>query len=349
MACARARSAPVRCRRRGARAGDSSRGKAGVPLIPTLARMPVLVLSPHSRCNCRCLMCDIWKGTDAREISAEDLERHIASIEKLGVEWAVFTGGEPLMHSDLFRLCEILRQRGIRITVLSSGLLLERHASALVSFVDDVIVSLDGPPEVHDRIRGVPSAYRMLEAGVQALHRLKPDFPVSARCTVQRANCSRLRDTVAAARGLGLSGISFLAADTTSSAFNRPSGWPAERLAGVALSSEETALLEAEIESLIGECATAGDGFVAEGPEKLRKIVRRSHTPVCNAPWVSVVVEADGVVRPCFFHPPIGQVNAENTLLDVINGTKAIEFRAALDVASNPICRRCVCSLNWKQ
>jgi Fe-coproporphyrin III synthase len=260
----------------------------------------------------------------------------------------VFTGGEPLMHSDLFRLCEILRRRGIRVTVLSSGLLIERHARAIVANVDDVIVSLDGPPEVHDRIRGIPSAFRMVQAGVQALHRLKPDFRVSARCTVQRANCSSLRDTVAAARRIGLGGISFLAADLTSTAFNRPSGWPPERQAAVELSGEEMALLESEIEFLIQECEKDGDGFVAEGPEKLRKIIHRFHAPLCNAPWVSVVVEADGIVRPCFFHPPIGQVDAANTLLDVINGPQATKFRAALDVASNPVCRRCVCSLNWR-
>jgi len=294
-------------------------------------------------------MCDIWKNTDAREISAEDLERHVASIERLGVEWAVLTGGEPLMHADLFRLCEILRHRRIRVTLLSSGLLIERHARAIVAGLDDVIVSLDGPPEVHDRIRGIPFAFRMLRAGVQALHRLKPDFHVSARCTVQRANYANLRDTVAAARRIGLAGISFLAADVTSTAFNRPSGWSSDPRAGVALSGDDRALLESEIELLIQQCEKDGDGFVAEPPEKLRKLVRRSHAPVCNAPWVSVVMEADGTVRPCFFHSPIGQVHAGNTLLDVINGPRAIEFRATLDVASNPVCRNCVCSLNWKR
>jgi MoaA/NifB/PqqE/SkfB family radical SAM enzyme len=234
------------------------------------------------------------------------------------------------------------------VTLLSSGLLIERHARAIVEGIDDVIVSLDGPPEVHDRIRGIPLAFRMLTAGVQALHRLKPDFPVSARCTVQRANRANLRDTVAAARRIGLAGISFLAADVTSTAFNRPAGWPPERHAGVALSSDDSAVLESEIELLIQQCEADGDGFVAEPPEKLRKLVRRSKAPACNAPWVSVVMEADGTVRPCFFHSPIGQVHAGNTLLDVINGPRAIEFRATLDVASDPVCRNCVCSLNWK-
>src|SRR5450631_4652601 len=107
-----------------------------------LERLPILVLEPHNRCNCRCVMCDIWKIADAREIGAAELERHLADIERLGVEWVVFTGGEPLMHSDLFRLATMLRARRIRTTILSTGLLLERYAERIVESTDEVIVSL---------------------------------------------------------------------------------------------------------------------------------------------------------------------------------------------------------------
>jgi Fe-coproporphyrin III synthase len=319
-------------------------------MSPHLARLPILILSPHSRCNCRCVMCDIWKVTDAAEISADDLERHVASIEGMGVEWAVFSGGEPLMHSDLFRLCAILRRRGIRLTILSTGLLLERHAHAIVTHVDDVIVSLDGPREIHDRIRRVPGAFDRLAAGVRSIRSLRPDFPIAARCTVQRLNCSSLRATVMSAREIGLNGISFLAADLTSTAFNRPAPWTPERQSSVGLATEDLAALESEIESII--LANQCEGFVAESPEKLRKIVRHfsgeATAPLCNAPWVSVVVEADGVVRPCFFHPPIGKIDDRASLMDVVNSAKAIAFRESLDVAANPTCRHCVCSLNYK-
>src|SRR6266404_3200661 len=177
--------------------------------------IPILILYPHSRCNCRCVMCDIWKTTDAREITVADVDRHAADIESLGVRWVVFSGGEPLMHSDLFRLCARLRQLEVKLTMLSTGLLLEKHAQAIVEHVDEVIVSLDGPQDVHDRIRRVPSAFDRMRAGVRALHQLQPDFPVAARCTVQKHNYGSLAATVNAARELGLRSISFLAADLT--------------------------------------------------------------------------------------------------------------------------------------
>ena len=56
----------------------------------TLNSLPVLILNPHSRCNCRCTMCDIWKTTEAQEISVHDLKRQLESIERLRVQWVVF-------------------------------------------------------------------------------------------------------------------------------------------------------------------------------------------------------------------------------------------------------------------
>jgi len=309
------------------------------------------VLDPHARCNCRCVMCDIWKTTDAREISVAELERHLGAIERLGVEWVVFSGGEPLLHSDLFQLARRLRRSGIRTTLLSTGLLLERHAARVAEDIDDVIVSLDGPPDVHDQIRRVPGAFQRLAAGVRALEQRRPGYPVAARCTVQALNAQHLRATVETARQLGLRALSFLAADLSSTAFNRPEPWPAQRQASIA---PDPAVLEQEVEALIA--AYPSDGFVAERPEKLRRLVAhfRAHqglephvAPRCNAPWVSAVIEPNGDVRPCFFHPPVGNLSAV-ALDEVVNGPRAVAFRQNLRVADNPICQQCVCSLHWE-
>jgi Fe-coproporphyrin III synthase len=321
---------------------------------PVLQSLPVLIMYPHNRCNCRCVMCDIWKTDTVQEISAAELERHGEDIARLHVEWVVFSGGEPLMHSDLFRLCRFLRERKIHTTLLSTGLLIERNANQIVECVDDVIVSLDGPPEIHDAIRRVPGAFDRLAVGVAALHRTKPEFAVSARSTVQSRNCDRLRDIVETARCLGLKSLSFLAADVSSEAFNRPVVWNAQRQNQVALGADQLSALETEVDALIdsGVCG----GFVVETPAKLRRIVDhfRAHldlrlpvAPRCNAPWVSAVLESDGTVRPCFFHHPIGTVAQGASLLEVLNGPEAVSFRLGLDVSTNAICQRCVCSLNY--
>jgi Fe-coproporphyrin III synthase len=321
---------------------------------PIIESLPVLILSPHPRCNCRCLMCDIWKESAQSGMSAAQFDQYLADIKRLSVEWVVFSGGEPLMHSDLFRFSASLRSLGIRTTVLSTGLLLAEHACRIVENVDDVIVSLDGPPAIHDRIRRVKGACEKLAQGVRAIHQIDHLFPISARCTVQKANHSSLRATANAARAMGLNSISFLAADVTSEAFNRPGGWDAPRQQKVALDESEIAVLEHELDQMCSEWS--GTAFLREDRTKLARIALhyRAHlglsapvAPECNAPWASAVVEADGTVRPCFFHRVVGTVNGLS-LAQVLNGPEAVQFRRNLDVATNPVCQRCVCSLNWQ-
>ena len=325
-------------------------------MTATLERLPILVLEPHGRCNCRCVMCDIWKTTEAREITAAELERHLGDISRLGVEWVVFSGGEPLMHSDLFQLARLLRPRGIRTTVLSTGLLINRNAALILEYVDDLIVSLDGPEDVHDQIRRVDGAWRTLASGVERLHSLRPEFPVAGRCTVQSLNCASLIDTVHAARDMGLSSLSFLAVDVHSTAFNHVNGLTVLRQSGLVVSIEQLPVLASQIEMIIDQGYSGG--FVLESPVKLRRIMHhfRCHwnmgnyvAPPCNAPWTAAVVEADGSVRPCFFHPPIGSIRSGDTLVSILNGPPAVRFRSALDVRSDRICQRCVCSLDWRE
>lgn len=320
-----------------------------------VSTVPVLVISPHNQCNCRCAMCDIWRIREPLQLTPADLEAQIDSLRKMKVQWVAFSGGEAQLNPHIFTLAAMLHREGIRVTLLTAGLLLEQHAEEIASNMDDVTVSLDGPPRLHNAIRRVSGAFERLEAGIRAIRRLRPDMPISARCTVQKANHLDLCQTAQSARELGLNSISFLAADITSTAFNRPDGWSSVQQSRVALDALEVEQLATEMEQLIGQyCVEERAGFVLENANKLRKIVAHFRAylgqvqpvaPLCNAPWVSAVIEASGDVRPCFFHPAFGNIH-EKPLTEILNGAAALQFRAKLDVAANPTCRRCVCSLH---
>src|SRR5262245_21866527 len=174
----------------------AERGGAPLPRIDPIARLPILILYPHSRCNCRCLMCDIWREKRKEELTAEDVDRWLPEWRALGVHRGVLSGGGALPHSHLWGLCAPprrparrgapLRRAGIGVTLLSTGLLLARDVGNLVRFCDDVVVSLDGPREVHDRIRNLPRAFDKLTEGVAAVRAADPRVVVSGRCVVQR-------------------------------------------------------------------------------------------------------------------------------------------------------------------
>jgi Fe-coproporphyrin III synthase len=320
-------------------------------------QLPVVVLAAHNQCSCRCLMCDIWRIRDSEEITPQDLERLVAPFRKFGVRWVVFTGGEPQRNARLFTLADMLRREGIRTTILTAGLLLQPQAEQIARTIDDIIISLDGPPRVHDEIRRVPRAFARIAAGVRSLRGHRPEIVIRARCTIQKKNHQHLRALISAAKEIGLNSVSFLPVDVISSAFNRPEAWSRQRQDEVALTAEEVAVLAEEVEGLIREHEPDFDsGFLIETPVKLRRLVsyfraqlgEAEHVaPHCNAPWVSAVIEADGNVRPCFFHASIGNIR-ESTFDDIINGPSALRFRSSLDIPTNPVCRSCVCSLYMK-
>jgi Fe-coproporphyrin III synthase len=323
-----------------------------------LVSLPILLLNVHENCNCRCLMCDIWKRPAGSELEPASITRHRDSIRALGVRQVVLTGGEPLLHSDFDALCGFLKSCEVRVTLLTTGLLLEKRAESVARGVDEIIVSLDGPEAVHDGIRRVNRGFDLIRIGVSAVRRYRPEIQIQARSTVQRANFLFLRETVAAAKRLGFDSISFLATDVSSQAFNRELVWPGERQNQVALSRSEIAGLEDEIGLLIEQCPEEiAEHYIVESPEKLRRIARRfrehlgelpAESPVCNAPWVSVVMEVDGSLRPCFFHRKVGNIGT-GSLEEAVNSDEAQEFRRTLNVARDPTCQRCVCSLNYRR
>lgn len=324
-------------------------------LTDTIYDMPVLVLMPHSRCNCRCVMCDIWKANnDKKEISEELLSKHIKAFKKLGVKRVALSGGEALMHSNLWKLCWLLKDIGIKISLLSTGITLRAHAADVVKFTDDVIVSLDGSPEIHNQIRNLPSAFSKLAEGVQAIKELEPYFPVTGRCVIQRLNYLHFTDIIATAKSLDLDRISFLAADVSTSAFNRPQPWEEEKIVQVELNEKEVREFERIVKESFHQFTDLYHSkYIAESPEKMMDIVNYYKgllgmhdfpKKVCNAPWVSAVIESDGEVKPCFFHPSYGNINQGN-FADIINSPSAISFRKKLNMEKDPVCERCVCSL----
>jgi MoaA/NifB/PqqE/SkfB family radical SAM enzyme len=321
-----------------------------------ISALPIAILMPHSACNCRCIMCDIWKGNkNTRQLSEDDVRGILDSLEKLGTKRVVMSGGEALLNKNFFDLCRIIKKQDIKITLLSTGMTVDRHAEKILEFTDEVIVSLDGDEMRHDEIRNIPGAFAELKKGVQKLKHLRPGFPVSGRSVIHHYNYNYWDKIVHAAKDIGLDQISFLPADVSSQAFNRNEVWEMDKQASVLIKKDELPLLEKMVDKLIVDFRTEfGNKFIAESPEKIKKIYQYysahhglSDFPFkkCNAPWVSTVIEADGTVRPCFFHDPLGSIK-EKPLAEILNSKKSTDYRRALDTSTNPTCQKCVCSLN---
>jgi MoaA/NifB/PqqE/SkfB family radical SAM enzyme len=315
--------------------------------------LPLLIFFPTARCNSRCVSCDWWKADGESDLTLDEIRELATQLPALGVRVVLFSGGEPLLRRDVFDIADLFREQELKLQLLTSGLFLERDADQIAGYFENVTISLDGHTRsVYQQIRGV-DGLALVERGVRKLKVLSPRMPVRARSTLHRYNFRELPNLIDKARELGLDQISFLAADVTSEAFGRLNLRTESSTRGLLLNEQEveefTQVVEETIQSHAGDFAAR---FVAESPEKLRRLPRYyaaqlgldNFPPVsCNAPWVSAVIEADGMVRPCYFHQSIGSIR-EKPLRELLD-QEMREFRAGLDVSKNPLCAKCVCTL----
>lgn len=316
-----------------------------------------LFVWPHAGCNARCVMCDIWQDRSRRELSPEEIARWAGEWQALGLRHVTLTGGEALMHSNLWAICAALRDRGMTVGLLTTGITLKKHAREVAENCLIINVSLDGPPAIHDQVRRVPRAFEHLAEGVAAVRAADPNVRIAGRSAVHRRNFRHLRETVDCARDvLRLDRLSFSATDLGSEAFNRAEGGlTASEQDELAVPAEALGELATEVEALISQRQSAfDDGFMFETPAKLRSGIvgyyqayhgiRDYPKVTCTVPWASAVIEVDGTVRPCFFLAPYGKIAPGGSFADVLNSPGAQEYRRNLDVASNPTCQRCVCA-----
>ena len=321
-----------------------------------ISALPIVILMPHSACNCRCVMCDIWKDNkNLKQLTEQDISGLLNSLEEFGTKQVVMSGGEALLNKNFFRLCEILNGAGIKVSLLTTGLTIKNHAEQLLKWVSDIIVSIDGDQPLHDAIRNIPGAFNKLKEGVEYIKSVNPEYKITARTVIHRLNFWNWIAIINEAKQMGIDQVSFLPADVSSHAFNRQVAWEEPKQHEILLSEKELPQLKAIISRMIHQYRGDFDnGFIAESPEKIRDIYHYYAAfyglnpfpyKKCNAPWVSTVIEADGSVRPCFFHDTIGNIR-DSSLADILNSTEATNFRKTLNMSTDSICVKCVCSLN---
>jgi MoaA/NifB/PqqE/SkfB family radical SAM enzyme len=317
--------------------------------------LPIVILMPHSACNCRCVMCDIWKDNkNLKQLTEQDINGLLSALKKFETKQVVMSGGEALLNVNFFQLCRILKKQDIKITLLSTGLSLEKNALQILEHVDDLIVSLDGDEPLHDAIRNIPGAFNKLKSGVEYIRSIDPNYKITARTVIHRLNFRNWPAIIAAAREMGINQVSFLPADVSSHAFNRQTAWSEPKQHEILLSKNELAELQEVINQIIANKADFTSRFIAESQAKIQDIyhyyaafygLNAFPFKKCNAPWVSAVIEADGSVRPCFFHEAIGNIR-DTEFADILNSKEAIDFRKTLNMSTNATCVKCVCSLS---
>ncbi|GHI04135.1 cytosylglucuronate decarboxylase [Streptomyces cellostaticus] len=125
-------------------------------------------------CNADCFMCEFALSRDTFRFSLEDFDELLPRAVEAGVGYIRFTGGEPLMHADVAELVRRGTDAGMKMSVITNGMMLPRQIEQLADAgLAQVIVSLDGgSAATHDVYRRSPGMFDHGLRGLRAAARL---------------------------------------------------------------------------------------------------------------------------------------------------------------------------------
>jgi radical SAM protein with 4Fe4S-binding SPASM domain len=148
---------------------------------------------------------DARENTGQPELDTEDARSVIDQIAALGTRVLILSGGEPLMRSDIFELAAYARERGLNVSLGTSGILINDAIAARMkdAGIRKAAISIDAPePAMHDRFRGLPGAWDRAVEGIRAC--LRNGVGVQVNITVLRENYQLIHEIIAFCESLGV-------------------------------------------------------------------------------------------------------------------------------------------------
>lgn len=175
-------------------------------------------------CNLRCQMCGQWsdsgyiknriKKTNS-PLKLADWKRLVDEVAEYDIRFILIRGGEPFLFPGIIELLEYIRSKGIFISIDTNGTLLEKYAADLVRIGHmHITFSVDGPEEIHDRVRGVKGSYQKTKENILLLHELEKNseqkISKSICFTISQYSYKGLGEMPVVARSMGIQSVNIV-------------------------------------------------------------------------------------------------------------------------------------------
>jgi MoaA/NifB/PqqE/SkfB family radical SAM enzyme len=270
-------------------------------------------------CNLACHYCDRHTPLPS-ELTREQILSALAQFIELGMLHISFDGGEPLAHRNIDEIVEFVVSRGVNAVMNTNGILVPKKLDT-VRKLKKVKISLDGPEQAHDAMRGKDAFKRALK-GAEAARSV--GVTVEFTCVIARHSYQHI-----------------------------------DELMDIVESTGNTIVFQPARNSLFLDTERDGSGFQLTGAE-LRAVVdkvaarKRNNGPVgnrwsslrhfigfpgdmklpCDAGWINVTMDPEG----CLYH--CGQVNRSDKTKNVVS----LGVARAFETLSRGGCSQCWCA-----
>lgn len=330
-----------------------------------------LVLGVNNICNLHCKMCDV--GTQNLETNfaanlvgtkplhmpmelfrriADQSKKYYPSV-KLGY---AFT--EPLVYTHLDESLAYAKHAGLFTSITTNALNLRQKSDVLVqNGLGELFISLDGPQDIHNEIRGHKSSYQRALEGIEAVA-AKSNIPISVFCVITEWNIGHLKEFVDDLSRFPLKHVGFLHANFITSelvmAHNERFGaiYPAtiSNVDDVDFSAYNLNLLQQELSQVLsGKYPfTLSINPPVQEKDELQRYYFEPEKRVgkaCHDVFYNLMIKSDGSIIPAHgrcFNVAVGNIYNEE-LPQIWNGEGMSRIRKTIlkEKGLMPACNRC--------
>jgi MoaA/NifB/PqqE/SkfB family radical SAM enzyme len=175
-------------------------------------------------CNLRCRMCGQWseegyisnRTIDVRsKMDIEDWKCLVDEVAQHKNRFVLVRGGEPFLFKGIIELLEYINGKGIFISIDTNGTILSKFAADLVRIGNmRITFSVDGPEEIHDKVRAVKGSFKKTKENIALLNELEKKaankISKSICFTINGDNYKVLGEMPEVARTMGISSINIV-------------------------------------------------------------------------------------------------------------------------------------------
>lgn len=297
-----------------------------------------------ARCNARCLHCSIPSTTeDENELSTlqwKTILDHLADINVFGVS---FTGGEPLVRTDLLDLVEHAHEKGLRVSVATNAFLLNEDMIEKLRAhgVDFFMISLDGATaRTHDTFRGLPGLYDKVVHALSVL--AEQEIPVGVVTIVTKMNITEIPLIVEVVKDTGVDRISIanmrLAGRAAENMYLEPTVKDLMNFLSILYKKDqETTGIDIKYPNLPAKVYVESIGM-----DSYRRIVEQGKIGVCGAGIIGCAISPHGDVKPCDMSGPVTLGNVvETPLKDIWKNSAVFCHMRTITVKEQIPCKEC--------
>lgn len=331
-----------------------------------------IVLGVNNVCNLHCKMCDV--GTETLEtnfaqnlIGTEPLNMPLDLIKKIIDQTALYypkaklgyAFTEPLVYPHLEDSLLFAQSKKIATTITTNALTLKQKAKKLIdSGLGELYISLDGPQDIHNQIRGHQKSFQKAVEGINEMLLLNPKQSISIFCVITEWNIGYLKEFAEFFKDYPLKEIGFMhtnftpqsIADNHNVAFGANYFATASNVEQINIQNYDLELLWSEIQEIKQSKYSFNVHFSPEIKSK-EKLFEFYHQPekiigkICNDVFSNIMIKSDGSVIPSHgrcYNLALGNIHNQ-TLEEIWNSSVLKKFRS--DLMKNgglfPACSRC--------